>query len=650
MIYDKSFSPESHFSLDKTINNRIIIIKDHVRYPPDVLNDMIITEVMTLKRMISYMAALAILTSVSAPALFPAVQSSCAVTASAAGEVSLKELAGKWRLENGDGGYTPDVCAVTLGILEVKEDGACSFTTAAGKKVAGKAAAGVEKYSDGQEVPTVTFSDESGALDISGYYNGDIISIGNGGRQRLVRVTTGDASADAVIEQRMNDLSLIIGVLSGTLPGDIEDIVWNGNVSYRRVTDLFSIGSLEEFRALIEKTCTGDLMKRFLEDYDGYFLEKDGKLYCRYNNSGHVIFDISAGVIISDKTADSFKATTVKDNMSTDYSQAVFSRSEDGSWRIISYNNGVFSVNTSVDDRTYAATLAVAGLGLVLEEFAKGGPKSAETITVNGKEYIKSKNQNVDPERVESIIKESCTGELRDSLVSICKENYIIRDGVLYNLNSPKGVPDFDFSSGFTLLSAEPDSCKVVTNHKSQLYGYTIFEMKAADGRWLISSYSFSPFPQEKLFSGYVALDDGVLNLRAEPDVGSDILAGIPNGTQLEIYKSGTNGWYMVGYDGKTGYVSADFIKEIPSSGVGVALPGDLTGDGAVDSSDASEVLAVYANGATGGTVTDETKSIGDINKDGLVDSSDASLILEYYAYVSTGGAETPATYFAKKS
>lgn len=78
---------------------------------------------------------------------------------------------------------------------------------------------------------------------------------------------------------------------------------------------------------------------------------------------------------------------------------------------------------------------------------------------------------------------------------------------------------------------------------------------------------------------------------------------------------------------------------------------GDINKDGAVDSSDASEVLMLYAQVSTGGgDISDEIKSVADINGDGLVDSSDASLILEYYAYVSTGGTDTADVFFSKSA
>jgi len=87
-------------------------------------------------------------------------------------------------------------------------------------------------------------------------------------------------------------------------------------------------------------------------------------------------------------------------------------------------------------------------------------------------------------------------------------------------------------------------------------------------------------------------------------------------------------------------------------AGIGETNPsgiGDINSDGVVDSSDASEILMIYAQVSTGGgDVPEETKAVADINGDGLVDSSDASLILEYYAYVSTGGSDSAEEYFAK--
>lgn len=68
-----------------------------------------------------------------------------------------------------------------------------------------------------------------------------------------------------------------------------------------------------------------------------------------------------------------------------------------------------------------------------------------------------------------------------------------------------------------------------------------------------------------RLFGGYVATDSGDLNLRAEPFPTADILASIPNGTQIDVYSCGKAGWYCTSYNGKAGYISADYVREIPT-------------------------------------------------------------------------------------
>ncbi|HBB72397.1 MAG TPA: hypothetical protein DCZ71_07295 [Ruminococcus sp.] len=65
---------------------------------------------------------------------------------------------------------------------------------------------------------------------------------------------------------------------------------------------------------------------------------------------------------------------------------------------------------------------------------------------------------------------------------------------------------------------------------------------------------------------------------------------------------------------------------------------GDVNEDGLIDSGDASEILADYANVSTGGQsrFSEKQKKAADVNNDGVCDSGDASAILGYYAYVST--------------
>lgn len=68
---------------------------------------------------------------------------------------------------------------------------------------------------------------------------------------------------------------------------------------------------------------------------------------------------------------------------------------------------------------------------------------------------------------------------------------------------------------------------------------------------------------EDRLFGAYVDTQGDVLNLRNEPFPTADIIAAIPDKTQIDIYSCGKAGWYCTSYNGKSGYVSADYIKKI---------------------------------------------------------------------------------------
>ncbi|MBR5684387.1 MAG: hypothetical protein IKW96_14120 [Ruminococcus sp.] len=81
----------------------------------------------------------------------------------------------------------------------------------------------------------------------------------------------------------------------------------------------------------------------------------------------------------------------------------------------------------------------------------------------------------------------------------------------------------------------------------------------------------------------------------------------------------------------------------VPSAGItangaaGLYVFGDVNGDGTVDATDASSVLAAYASVSSGqeSPLYTYQESAADINGDNIIDAVDASMILSYYAYVS---------------
>lgn len=72
--------------------------------------------------------------------------------------------------------------------------------------------------------------------------------------------------------------------------------------------------------------------------------------------------------------------------------------------------------------------------------------------------------------------------------------------------------------------------------------------------------------------SGVLNTDGASLNLRSGPGTGYSKLASIPANAVLTI-SAEENGWYKTSYNGKTGYVSADYITIVDSA---VAANSDL--------------------------------------------------------------------------
>ncbi len=75
---------------------------------------------------------------------------------------------------------------------------------------------------------------------------------------------------------------------------------------------------------------------------------------------------------------------------------------------------------------------------------------------------------------------------------------------------------------------------------------------------------SMPPLPSGRLFGGYVTASVTAA-LLSDMDENAGIIAHIPAGTQLDIYESGKDGWYMTVYMEKQGYVRASDIDEIPA-------------------------------------------------------------------------------------
>lgn len=63
-----------------------------------------------------------------------------------------------------------------------------------------------------------------------------------------------------------------------------------------------------------------------------------------------------------------------------------------------------------------------------------------------------------------------------------------------------------------------------------------------------------------QVVTGVVSTDGSNLNLRSYPSVSGSIIASIPNNAEVKVYGTVNSNWYVVRYNGNTGYASADFI------------------------------------------------------------------------------------------
>lgn len=62
------------------------------------------------------------------------------------------------------------------------------------------------------------------------------------------------------------------------------------------------------------------------------------------------------------------------------------------------------------------------------------------------------------------------------------------------------------------------------------------------------------------VFSGVVAAGGSSLNIRDYPSMGGQIIGSIPDGSRVTVNGDVGNGWYVVSYNGITGYASGQFI------------------------------------------------------------------------------------------
>ena len=97
-----------------------------------------------------------------------------------------------------------------------------------------------------------------------------------------------------------------------------------------------------------------------------------------------------------------------------------------------------------------------------------------------------------------------------------------------------------------------PEDAEWIRNHLEQIASTLVLSLTDYFGIPFISA--------TEPFYGTVQTEGSRLNLRDYPALTGTVLTQIPDGTQL-ILNGETDGWFVTTYNGKTGYVSGEFLR-----------------------------------------------------------------------------------------
>ena len=135
------------------------------------------------------------------------------------------------------------------------------------------------------------------------------------------------------------------------------------------------------------------------------------------------------------------------------------------------------------------------------------------------------------------------------------------------------------------LLSAPDDNaakvvddltvCTIVDIYTCDAEGWYLAELAGENVGYIRQEY-IKEWPHklpfgDPLFGGYVA-GDGAMKLYSDADENSEVIREIPGGTQIDVYESDFDGWYMTSIaradgstDYDTGYFRSELVAPIPA-------------------------------------------------------------------------------------
>ena len=300
-------------------------------------------------------------------------------------------------------------------------------------------------------------------------------------------------ASEKVAEEKLSDFFKIDSLLAGFIKTDESDSVTVSGFNYYRVLDGEKISSIDELQKLIKNTLSGSLASENIDLVSEMYVEKDGKLYAREAGRGSLSFDLSQGVVLSDVTDRSF--TVTPNEYSTRYGTGVFKfAAEDNEWKILSYEV-LTGDNGETEDQSGEAVQKMNTLSDLLGLFSGSvGYDDSDSIESDDRTFYRVTDITGygTVSGLKTAVNNTCTGELKDKLLSDIENNFIEKDDTLYVWILPASYYIFRTDGGVSITEKSDTSFKATTNNSDELYGQGTAHFVLEDGEWLISDYSFS--------------------------------------------------------------------------------------------------------------------------------------------------------------
>ena len=333
------------------------------------------TEVIIMKKIISCIASLALLTSFPIVSAFAAdiePTSAPSTAVSADDKTDISNIVGHWKYQVAEEGKNVLTSLIDSGFIDVKDDGTFVYTDIEGNTQNGIVKLEFDTFGGNYRVPYFSFYGDNGFY--TGCYchqnDSDVYITGNGGMSQLVRVTQSNDNTDKnalpessdektadkkeVAISRMKDFNTIMAIMNASPMYTVVDAVVNDHVL---VTDE-RFKTIADFKSFISETITGDLRDGFISECDYCFTEYNGSLYVRTVGRSFFSFETEYGIAVLDPAMDGFSALTIGGNQLFGNGKAEF-RFDDGKWKISSYEYGEWRDIMAVENYDFSS---VAGI------------------------------------------------------------------------------------------------------------------------------------------------------------------------------------------------------------------------------------------------------------------------------------------------